>query len=276
MGFILRSIALSCLMLAVPAMAQDIPSAAQNQLDEAVYALSEGRTLQARTMLGEAVRLGARGEPVERLLADLDFVERRYAQALARTRSLLVLHPDDPILLERAGLSTLVLGNTEEAEAFLARAVRLGSRRWRTFNGLGIVADRKGDWSAADAAYDEAALLEPDEGVLFNNRGWSLLLQGRWEEALLPLTQAVAMDPDNERYAANLELAEMAVSEDLPRRADGESDQQFAARLNDAGVVAAAQGLERKAIAAFTRAIEARSQYYERAATNLARIGGTE
>lgn len=272
MGPITR-VALLALLLAAPAAAQD---AAQNQLDEAAYALSEGRTLQARAMLGEAVRLGASGEAVERLLADLDFAEDRYEQALARTRRLLVAHPDDIILLERAGLSTLALGNSDEAEALLERAVRLGSQRWRTYNGLGIVADRKGDWGSAEAAYERAAALDPNHGVLFNNRGWSLLLQGRWEEALLPLTQAVAMDGANARYAANLALAQMAIDENLPQRGEGETDEAFAARLNDAGVVAAAQGLERKAIAAFTRAIEARSHYYERAADNLARIEGEE
>lgn len=276
MASLLRAFVLSSLLLAAPLKAQDLSPALQNQLDEAAYALSEGRTLQARTMLGEAVRLGAHGEAVERLLADLDFAERRFEQSLARTRMLLVANPDDIVLLERAGLSTLALGNSAEAESMLQRAVRLGSDRWGTFNGLGIVADRKGDWAGAEAAYAQAERLGPDHGVLFNNRGWSLLLQGRWEEALLPLTQAVAMAPDNKRYTANLALAEMAVSEDLPRRGENETDDSFAARLNDAGVVAAAQGLDTKAIAAFTRAIEARSQYYERAASNLARIEGDQ
>ena len=273
---LLRGLALLGLVLAAPVRAQDMPPDARNQLDEAAYALSEGRALQARAMLGEAVRLGASGEPVDRLLADLDFSERRYAQSLARTRLLLRAHPDDTILLERAGLATLALGDTGEAEAFLRRAVRLGSARWRTFNGLGIVADRNGDWSVAEEAYARASALDHDPAVLFNNRGWSLLLQGRWEEAIGPLTQAVAAAPGHARYAANLALAEVAVDQDLPHRREGETGDAFAARLNDAGVVASVQGLERKAIAAFTRALEARSHYYERAASNLARIEGDE
>ena len=50
----------------------------------------------------------------------------------------------------------------------------------------------------------------------------------------------------------------------------GESDADWAARLNDAGVIAKVQGNNKKAVAAFTQAIEARSQYYARAANNLA------
>ncbi|MBW0144067.1 hypothetical protein [Sphingomicrobium clamense] len=262
------------LVSASPAAAQDDARSAQTQLDEAAYALSEGRTVQARAMLAEAVRLGASGEPVDRLLADLSFADGRYTQALARATALLRQHPDDIVLLERAGLAALSLGKDDQASAFLARAARLGSQRWRTYNGLGVLADRRADWAAADAAYAQAEALVTPQATLFNNRGWSMLLQGRWEEALGPLTQAFAMEPQNPLYSANLALASMALDNDLPRREDGEGDAQFAARLNDAGVVAAAQGMQRKAIAAFTRAIEARSQYYERAATNLARIEG--
>ena len=78
------------------------------------------------------------------------------------------------------------------------------------------------------------------------------------------------MDPKSARIAANLELARAAMSEDLPKRRPGESEADWAARLNDAGVIAKVQGNNRKAVAAFTQAIEARSQYYARAANNLA------
>ena len=277
MGGLPRGFALFLLCLAAPLQAQqdaaprpEVPA----QLAEAANALAQGRTLQARTMLGEAVRLGARGDAVDRLLADLDFAEGRYEQALTRATMLLLAHPDDFILLERAGLSALALGRDRDGIAYLERAERLGTTRWRTYNGLGVAHDRHGAWAAAARAYDRAAALAPSSPEVANNRGWSLLLQGRWEEAVGALTRAVGMDSENQLYRANLDLALMALDDDLPRRLDGESDDAFAARLNDAGVVAAAQGLRRKAIAAFTRAIEANSQYYRRAADNLARLGG--
>jgi hypothetical protein len=54
----------------------------------------------------------------------------------------------------------------------------------------------------------------------------------------------------------------------------GESDEAFAARLNDAGVVAAAGGQAKRAEAAFAQALEVRSHWYARAADNLAALGG--
>ena len=47
----------------------------------------------------------------------------------------------------------------------------------------------------------------------------------------------------------------------------------FAARLNDAGVVAAASGQAKRAEAAFAQAIELKSRWYDRAADNLAALG---
>ena len=76
--------------------------------------------------------------------------------------------------------------------------------------------------------------------------------------------------------AVALELARAALAENLPRRRAGESDSDWAARLNDAGVLAAAGGQRQRAIAAFAQAIEVRSRWYARAAENLAELGGAK
>ena len=84
-----------------------------------------------------------------------------------------------------------------------------------------------------------------------------------------PRQRAASLDPQSARARHNLELVEVALAEDLPQRRSGESDQDYAARLNDAGVVARMQGTQAKAVAAFSRAIEARGKWYGRAARNL-------
>ena len=62
----------------------------------------------------------------------------------------------------------------------------------------------------------------------------------------------------------------------MPHRNPGESDEAFAARLNDAGVVAAGGGQTKRAEAAFAQAIEIKSRWYVRAADNLAALGTAE
>jgi Flp pilus assembly protein TadD len=247
--------------------------AAANPVDprllEAAHAINTGRLEQARTMIGNAVAAGASGPPVERLLADLAFVSGRNDEALTRYKILVAGNPADLLLAERAGIAALKAGDVERATVLIERAVTSAAPSWRAWNARGVLADLQRDWPAADAAFSRAAQLAPAQAEIFNNQGWSQLLRGNWGEAIAPLERAADLDPQSVRIADNLELARAAIAGDLPSRRQGESDQEWAARLNDAGVVARLRDDNVRAIAAFSRAIEARGVWYERAANNL-------
>lgn len=248
-------------------------SAAEPQhppLSEAEHALAAGRVEQARIMIGNAVKAGAQGPEVDRLLADLAFVSEDFGLALVRYDALLRAEPGNAFLAERAGIAALKLGDWSRGRALLYRATTADGTSWRAWNALGVAADHFRDTQQAERAYARAAQLSPDRPEILNNMGWSLLLQGRWEEGHAVLERASVIDPGDRRIADNLELARLAVSADLPARRPRESDEEWAARLNDAGVVALARGERARAVAAFSRAIEARSDWFEKAANNLA------
>ena len=255
-----------------PAPLQLAPSPANPSLSEAGNAIAAGRLDQAKEMLGAAVAAGARGDPVDRLLADLAYARGENLQALALYQALLVAHPDEALLLERGGIAALKMGRTSEATALLDRATRAVGASWRAWNARGVAADRHGRWDEADAAYDHAATIAPDRAETANNRGWSMMLRGRWAEALAAFDRATALDPTLPRLANNRELAAAARSAELPRRLADESDEQFAARLNDAGVVAAASGDTKRAEAAYAQAIGLKSRWFGLAADNLAAL----
>lgn len=255
------------LLLAVPAAvatAQPTPG-----LAEAAHAIEVGRLDQARTMIQAAVAQGAQGDALDRSLADLAFAEGNYATALPRYEALHVAHPTEARLAERAGLAALHLRQLPRAVAFLDKAIALPGATWRAWNGRGIAADHGRDWPTADQCYARAAALAPKEGQVANNLGWSLLMRGEWQSAVAPLERAAALSPRSKRIADNLELARAAVAEELPKRRPLESDESWAARLNDAGVVAQLRGDRKRAIAAFSQALEARSEWFDRAANNL-------
>jgi tetratricopeptide (TPR) repeat protein len=156
------------------------------------------------------------------------------------------------------------------AERLIALATASPAGSWRAWNARGVLADRRGAWDEADAAYAKAFKAAGNRPEILNNHGWSLLARGRWRQALDLLDQAARLDPRSARIANNLELARAALSEDLPRRLPGEGDSEWAARLNDAGVLARVGGDRKRAIAAFAQAIVARHRWFERAANNLA------
>lgn len=252
-----------------PAPAVAAPPPAPS-LSEVSYAIKAGRLDQARLMIANAVKAGMKGPEIDRLLADFAYASGDYKAALPAYLLLLVANTNDGVMYENAGVAAMKVGDLTQAEKLLERATNYSTATWRAWNARGVAADYRSNWAAADESYARAAALAPDRGEVLNNIGWSLLVRGRWTDALTKFEQAAAMNPKSARIAANLELARAAVSEDLPKRRPGESEGDWAARLNDAGVIARVRGDKRKAVAAFTQAIQARSQYYARAANNLA------
>lgn len=220
-------------------------------------------------MIGRAVEAGASPAEIGHLLADLAFANKDFARALPFYDALLAAGVADAQIDERAGMARLQTGDIAGAATLLDRATTAPGASWRAWNAQGVVADFRRDWDAAEAAYQRALALAPDRAEIINNVGWSLLLQGRWADAEQMLERAASLDPSLLRAANNLELARTALAEGLPQRRKDESEGDWAARLNDAGIVAQLQGDDRKAVAAFTRALEARGDWFVRAANNL-------
>jgi Flp pilus assembly protein TadD len=235
----------------------------------ASHAIRADRLDQASLMISRAMAAGASGAPVERVLANLDYARGKLTEALARYDVLLKSAPTDQALLEPAAIAALKLGQIDRAASLLDRATAGKRPSWRVWNACGVVADQNADWVKADACYEKAAELAPDQPGVANNRGWSRLMRGDWTGARGFFEQAVALDPKSQRAANNLELARTAIAAELPRREPRETDSSWAARLNDAGVAAAILGNKERAAAAFTQALNVSGTWYERAANNL-------
>jgi Flp pilus assembly protein TadD len=261
---------ISLLIAAASPTAQTLPPVSPHELlAGAEHAVRANRLNQASLMIKRAVGAGASGPELEHVLADLDYASGKYAEALARYDALLKRTPGDQSLLEPAGISALKLGQVQRASLLLSRATSMAGASWRAWNALGVVADLRSDWASADDCYDHAARLAPAEVEPVNNRGWSLLLRGQWTDARESFERAAAMDPKSARIANNLELARTALATGLPQRRAGESDSEWAGRLNDAGVAAAILGDKRRATAAFSKALDVSGTWYVRAANNL-------
>ncbi|MEN3972699.1 tetratricopeptide repeat protein [Sphingomicrobium sp. XHP0235] len=243
--------------------------APERTLDEAHIALDAGRVEQADLLMRRAATQGADTAAVQALAADVAFLRGDYAQAFAYYHHQLLTFPDNRVMLERAALSALKADRMNDAGPLLARAVRVPGASWVTFNAAGVVADRQGRFAEAREHYARASALAPSSATPVANLGWSLMLEGRWADARAPLGRALQLDPTHARARANLAMLDHLTAADLPLRTGGETDADFAARLNDAGVAAAVRGDTKRAVAAFTRAIAARPVYYERAAHNL-------
>lgn len=116
---------------------------------------------------------------------------RRMPELAVRAYSMaLALEPDHAGGLEARGLLLLEHGEPERALPDLQRAVELDSRAWRARNGLGLLADRKGDHLSALEHYDAALSVVPEAGAVLNNRGYSRFLLGDYAAAAKDLSYA--------------------------------------------------------------------------------------
>jgi Flp pilus assembly protein TadD len=263
---------ISLLLLAIAAQTASPAKAKLNDqplLEDAAKALQAGRIDQARLMVARILAQGVVGPEIDRLLGDIAYSSGDYAHALARYRLLASGPHPDRAICERAGVAAIKVGNITEASHMIACATDGPESTARAWDAEGVLADMKGDWSAADEAYARAARLAPNDAGVVNNQGWSKLLRGDWAGALEDLERAAALDPKSTRIRNNLELVGAALAADLPQRRAGESDSDWAKRLNDAGVAAELLGEKKRAVAAFTQALEANGTWYARAANNL-------
>lgn len=262
-------IVLQLLAAAVTAAPAPLPSNAHQIIVGAEHAVRVNRLEQASAMAARALAAGGSGRDMDVLLADLALAKGKYAEALARFSALLKDEPANAEFLEHAGIAALKVGRHEDAWRFLSAATASKGATWRSWNALGVTADLKRDWNQADTSYARAMQLAPSEFEPINNQGWSLVLRGKWSAALPFFEKAVALEPKSPRARDNLDLVKAALSPALPVRRPSETEASWAARLNDAGVAAAALGDKGRANAAFTRALEVSGTWYARAANNM-------
>ena len=82
----------------------------------------------------------------------------------------------------------------------LSKAVELGASDANTFGILGYCHMQEENFMAADAAYDSALLIEPNNLNWLEGKAFVLVESGEYEEAVRALRELIKMDPMNANY----------------------------------------------------------------------------
>ncbi len=90
------------------------------------------------------------------------------------------------------GVAYLKEQNPEGAVAALREAVKLDPRNWHARNALGMAYATKGEEALAEAAFEDALRINPDEAEILLNYGAFLVKVGRPAEAVGVLERALA------------------------------------------------------------------------------------
>jgi Flp pilus assembly protein TadD len=170
-----------------------------------------------------------------------------------------------------AGLANLQMNQQTLAKTNLQKAVALDSKLWRAWNGLGFYYDRHKEWKKAERSYNNALKVKSDRPSLFNNRGFSKLMQGSYESAISDFNSALRLNPDLMAARMNIRLALAWLGRYVEAIAGATRD-ELPEVLNNVGYVAMLKGEFPVAEAYFSRAMERSPSYNETAATNLKKL----
>ena len=95
-------------------------------------------------------------------------------------------------------------GKIDEAKKVYLEITKQDPRRADAYHSLALLHDRKGDCQAAQNFYRQALERDPNNPELHCDRGYSVYLQQRWEDAEASLRRAIALAPDLARAHNNL------------------------------------------------------------------------
>ncbi|WP_169903003.1 tetratricopeptide repeat protein [Paraferrimonas sedimenticola] len=110
--------------------------------------------------------------------------------------------PDDPLLLTNLGYSFYLSGKLGPAERYFRQALRYDNHFARAWTNLGLIYARKGQYPRAIQALKQVV----SEADAYNDLGYILMLDGKFEEAEEMLNMAIKLSPKYFAKAhANLE-----------------------------------------------------------------------
>jgi predicted TPR repeat methyltransferase len=118
---------------------------------------------------------------------------------------LLQLQPDHPDVLHLLGVLCHQAGKSREAVELIRRGIALMRPPVAgAYNNLGNVLKEMGELSEAEAAYQRAIELDPQDANALNNLGTVLRAQARTAEAIATYRKAIELQPDHADAHLNL------------------------------------------------------------------------
>lgn len=196
----------------------------------------EGKRILEKILRQEPANVKAR-----LILANMHFHQGKMDLSTVAYQELIEIDEIKAEAYQGYGLSLLKKGALEEASVSLKNAVKYDHTLWRAWNALGYYYDKQENWKQAKSSYDMALRFNAKSSMLYNNRGFSLILQNQTKLAVEDLTKAVLYDPENKFAQTNLQIA--LSFEGNYRKAVALSDNNSKpSSLNNAGYIAILNG----------------------------------
>ncbi len=252
--------------------ATEFPVASKEEaLAKAKLAYREGEFDKAQLYLVRALKFDISDVDLLAQIGNLH-IQQGNSQLAARAFQLaLQQQPEHPASLEGMGLLYFSVGNDDKAKEHLELAVASAPNFWRSYNALGVIADRHQEFELARSYYDAALEIQPLADVVLINRGYSRFLDKDYEGAARDF-YSVTERSNNKKAWRNLALvyATQGWYEDALEtflKVDDERD-----AYNATGAVAMQNGDVDEAYHYLSEAVRLSPTYFAKAEENLAQL----
>lgn len=147
---------------------------------------------------------------------------------------LVLVAPDDARVLGEYGKALAAYGRSDDAIAFLDRAIQLQAGDWTLYSAQGVAYDQEGKYQSAQLSYAHALELKPGEVAVINNDALSHMQSGDYAGAEDLLNRVSRDSPDYARISNSVALLQK-LKPAAPAAAAGPQMNEIAAADNDEG-----------------------------------------
>lgn len=137
------------------------------------------------------------------------------------------------------------------------------------YDGLGIIADLRGDHVLAQHYYNAALKIKPNSAITYNNLGYSYYLTKNWKSAEKSYKRALKLQNEYAQAWRNLGLLYARQGNYMSAVTAFERVMDTAQAYNDVGYICLLEGSYNKAEQFFEQAMTMSPTYYEKANDNL-------
>ena len=128
--------------------------------------------------------------------ADQLRVQKLYLDALDYYRVALTKSPNSASLLNKIGITELMMQRYGEAKKAFERSIKADRKFADAYNNLGVVYYEEKRYSPAIKQYDKAIEIEGTSASFYSNLGAAYFAKRKFEPAIVAYQKAMELDPD--------------------------------------------------------------------------------
>ena len=141
----------------------------------------------------------------------------QYPEAIKHLSQLMMLASDDGRVVSEYGKTLASMGRASDAVNFLTRAQQLLPNDWSNYSAIGVAYDQIGDQKNAQAAYEQALKLNPEEPSVLSNYALSRMLAKDPQNALKLAARAESANSTADpKLARNIAMIRAMAPEQTP------------------------------------------------------------